>query len=284
MKIKLSYDAKTDIPTGFEDLYTEKDGKFALTGVEGMKSQEDINRIQAGLVLERTDHKKTKDKLATIVAVLGDLKPEDVVAKLDLVDELQAKVDAKGKDGAPDEAAIERIVETRVKRALAPVERERDGLKKQVGDLTVERDSLGGTIRKGKLEDQVRSAAVALKVLGPAVDDVLLNANQLFEIDEATGKAMTKDNVGVTPGLSPDVWLKDMQEKRPHWWPASQGGGALGSGKDGGKSVMGNPWSPANWNLTHQGQYIREHGAEKASLMAAQAGTKVGGPMAKAAR
>jgi len=277
MKIKLKYDAKADVPAGFIDLYTEKDGVYTLTGVEGMKTEEDTLRLQQSNVAIRQDLKDAKASLLVLTTALGGAKPEEIAAKLDLVDELQAQVDAHGKGGKPDEAAIERIVETRVKRALAPVERERDGLKKQVVDLTGERDGLSGTLKKGKIDDAVRRVATDLKVLGPAIDDVLLNAGTIFELDEQ-GKVVTRDNVGVTPGLTPDVWLKDMQEKRPHWWPVSKGGGAGGSGADL-KGMAGNPWSGGQaWNMTHQGQFIKEHGIEKANQMAAQAGTKVGGP------
>lgn len=273
MKIKMSYDAKADIPAGMADLYTETDGKFLLTGVEGMKTEADVGTVRTSLVAERASHKKTKDELNVIRTALGDLKPEDVAAKIDLVDELQAQVDANKDGKGKDNDAVDRIVETRVKRALAPVERERDQLKKQVTDLTGERDALGGTLKKGKIEDAVRKAATDSKVIATALEDVLLNAGNVFELTE-DGKVVAKDGVGVTPGLTPDVWLKDMQDKRPQWWPLSQGSGANGS--QGGKSTVGNPWSAANWNMTEQGNFLRLHGAEKASNLAAQAGVKVG--------
>jgi hypothetical protein len=282
MKIKLSYKTRDELPKGMEELYDEKDGEFVLTGVEGIKTADDITRLQQANIAIRADLKKAKDALATVTSALGDLKPEEVAAKLDLVDELQAQVDAAKGKGKEGDEAIDRIVETRVKRALAPVERERDQLKKQVGDLTGERDALSGTLRTGKIEDAVRKTATESKVIASALDDVVLNAGRVFELDEQ-GRVVTKDNIdGVTPGIAPDVWIKDMQEKRPHWWPTSQGGGAGGNkGMPGGGA---NPWSAGSWNMTHQGDYIKAHGIEKANQMAAQAGTKVGGgrPMAKA--
>jgi hypothetical protein len=273
-KIKLSYKTREELPAGFEELYDEKDGVFHLTGVEGMKSQADIDRQQASLVAARADHKVTKDKLAAITAALGDLKPEDVVTKLDLVDELQAQVDA-GKGKGSDEA-IDRIVETRVKRALAPVERERDTLKAQVTTLTGERDGLTGTLKKGRIEDSLRKVANEMKVIGPAVEDVLLAGGNAFELDEAN-RVVTRDGLdGVVPGLTPDAWLKDMQEKRPHWWALSNGGGAGGNNKMPGGGP--NPWSAGGWNLTEQGKYLTQHGVEKASTLAQQAGTSLNGP------
>jgi hypothetical protein len=120
----------------------------------------------------------------------------------------------------------------------------------------------------------VRGAASKLKVVDSAVEDVTLLAERLFTIDE-TGAVVTKDNVGVTPGISADVWLTDMQAKRPHWWGPSQGGGA--GGNRGGNSGVTNPWSKDAWNLTEQGRIYKENSG-KAEQLAKAAGTTIGGP------
>ena len=45
--LELSYDTKDAIPNGFAELYTEKDGKFVLTGVNGMKTQTDVDNVDS---------------------------------------------------------------------------------------------------------------------------------------------------------------------------------------------------------------------------------------------
>src|SRR5678815_551563 len=62
MPIKIEYSAKDEIPAGYDELYTEKEGKFFLTGVEGLKTQKDIDTLQESLRKERNDHKTTKGK------------------------------------------------------------------------------------------------------------------------------------------------------------------------------------------------------------------------------
>ncbi len=37
-----------------------------------------------------------------------------------------------------------------------------------------------------------------------------------------------------------------------------------------------NPWSPENWNLTRQGDYIKKYGLSVAQRKASQAGTTIG--------
>lgn len=38
-----------------------------------------------------------------------------------------------------------------------------------------------------------------------------------------------------------------------------------------------NPWSAEHWNLTHQGQYVRQYGVEVAKTKAKEAGTTLSG-------
>jgi hypothetical protein len=90
------------------------------------------------------------------------------------------------------------------------------------------------------------------------------------------GLIVTKDNIaGVTPGIGAADWLKDMQEKRPHWWPQSQGGGARGAGS-GGVNRADNPWTKEGWNVTKQGQYVRTNGEAKAKTLAESVGSHLG--------
>ena len=47
--LKTIYDNEADIPEGFAALYTEKNGKWELTGVQGVKTQLDVDRVQEAL-------------------------------------------------------------------------------------------------------------------------------------------------------------------------------------------------------------------------------------------
>jgi hypothetical protein len=269
-KLKLTYDTRDELPAGYEELYTEKDGKFHFDGVEGMKTDADILRINNSLKAEREAHKDTKAKLTKF----KDLDPEDVVVKLDKYDEMEVELSSLKSGRKPTGDEVEKLVETRLKRILSPIERERDEARSALQAVTGERDNLKGTLTKRDLNDVVRRHATDLKVIAPAIDDVLLHAGHMFKEDEhAPGTFVSED------GLTPDVWLRNMQEKRPHWWATSVGGGGNGGG--GGRGGP-NPWSAKDWNMTEQGKYLQEHGREKAAQMAKQAGTVLGGMPAKA--
>ena len=267
--LKLSHDKIEDIPEAHRELYTEQDGKFILTGIEGVKTQGDVDRVMGGLTKERADHKVTKASLH----VWDGLDHEEVTGKLDRFAELE--VAAKGNKEEMD-AKLEELTEARVKTRLSPVERENTTLKARVEELEGVTTTLQGEKTRRVITDSVRDASTKSKVVTEALPDVLMLSNQVFAVGEDGKTVLTKENpYGITPGLSPDVFLSEMQEKRPHWWPRSTGGGAGGSG--GGFGGGENPWSNDHWNLTKQGAYVKEHGIEKAEQMAKTVGTSLGG-------
>jgi len=264
------YNSADEIPSGYEDLYTEKDGKWHLTGVKGMKTSEDTRKLQDSLNKERKAHKETKDKVAKLGG--DDVDIDEVVEQLDELEDLRARIEA-GEGGKVDETKLEEMVEARLKRQLKPIERERDQLKSRNQELEGENATLHTTINNGTIESRLRSLAADEKVVGSAMDDIVFMGTHLFEVAE-DGAIVAKEGArGIEAGITPDIWLTDMKEKRPHWWPASQGGGA-GGGKDGAGNGV-NPWSAKGWDFEAQGAMVRADRG-KAERLAKAAGSKIG--------
>ena len=279
MALELQYEKKEDVPEAHAELYTEVEGKWNLTGINGMVTKVDVDKLNVALGKERTDHKETKAK----VAIWAELDKEKVDADLAELTELRAAAEAGegGKDGKEKfEANVTAAAEARVTAAKVTSDRRITELE----TASVEKDDKivgcekANTVRT--IGDAVRTAATASKVIDTAIEDVLMYAERQFEINDE-GLVLTRDQVGVTPGIAPDIWLSEMQDKRPHWWPLAQGGGAGGGA--GGTGFAKNPWSKEHWNLTDQGRAIRED-RTKAERMAAAAGTAIGGkiPAARA--
>ncbi len=274
MVFKSSYATQEDIPASEDalaDMYIERDGKWELN-VEGLKTDADLARVQTSLSGERDAHKKTKASLAA----WGDLKHDEVVTSLDRIPELEA---AAG--GTLDEAAIEDIVskrvDTRIRKTMAPLER--DLLK-----VTGERDTLAGdnkVLSAGALtrarEDVLRPLMTAAKIVPEHQEDVLMYAERHLERDDETNTFFAKKDInGVTSGSTPKDWLEELCLRRPGWLGESVGGGARGSGGGGGFSGA-NPWTRDNWNMTEQGRVQTTKGLEVAQKMAKAAGTVLGG-------
>ena len=257
MGLKIKIDNLDDLDEGFHSLYTEQsDGTFLLTGVDGLKTQEDVDRISAALNKERTEHRTLKREVAPLLAH-GSV--EEVVGFLDRREELEAAA-----TGGGDKSKIDAIVEGRIKSRLAPLERERDTLKSKLGEVEGALTEFKTRENERVIGDAIRGAAAKTKGFNPAaIEDALLLGSRALSLDE-DGRVVTKD------GLDADMWIADIQSKKPHWWLDSVGGGASG-GRGG--SGEPNPYTYEGWNLTAQGQMMKADPA-KAERMAKAAGHK----------
>lgn len=270
--LKLKYAKKEEIPAGKDDLYTETNGEFVLTAVEGMKTQVDIDRIMGGLTKERDDHKATKTKLTA----WDGLERADVDARLAKLAELEVAVQGSVPKAEMDKK-LDELAEVRTKNRVMPIEREREALKVKLAEAEKKLGEYAARETQRSIHDKVRAAAVTAKVQPEVMTDVLLLADNVFQLTEK-GELLTKENVyGVDAGLTADTFFQTQQEKRPYWWPAAVGGGSKGNGNKGNPAGNKNPWTADHWNLTEQGRYVKEFGMEKAQAMAALAGTSVGG-------
>jgi hypothetical protein len=222
--LKAVIDTLEGVEEHFHALYTNKNGKFEFTGVEGMKTSADTDRLQTALTAERKLKKEAEDKLA----LWGDRKPEEVIAILDKVPELEATAEAGRKK--LDEKQIEAIVNSRVTplqkdldKALASV-KERDAkLAEHAARET--RRTVFDAVRKLATESKASPEAYASEYGG-----LMLLAERLFTVD-AAGQVVVKEGVAdLTFGShAKDVW-SDIQRQHSYLWPPSQGGGAQGSG------------------------------------------------------
>lgn len=263
MKIKLSYQSESDIPEGMSALYTERDGSWVLTGVEGMKSQGDIDRLQESLAKERSDHKETKAKLRSF----NGLDADEVLTKLDKYDELEKLAEGNNPE------KLEEIVAARLKSVTNPLERQIAKLTEERDGAVAERDQLKTANQRRTKNDLIRTAAQDAKVNAAMLDDVIQLAGAHLELNDA-GDVVSTSSSPTGEGLSLTEYFAEVQEARRHWWPASDGDGAGGNGGNG--PAGNNPFSKDNWNLTEQGKLVSSN-PEKAAALAKAAGTTVGG-------
>lgn len=265
MAFKMELDSLDGLPEEVAKEYVEKDGKFVIQ-VEGMKTQEDVNRVQNALNAERTAHTALKEKVKT---TFGDEKFETIREKLDKLPELEAAA-----AGNLDETKIATIVEGRLKAKTAPLERELNNVKSENVALK-EQVQTFTTKEKGRtIADQIRTEAQKAKMLDGAIEDAVFLASSVMELQD-DGVAVVKAATGFTEGLSAKDFVAQLQEKKPHWWGPTQGGGA-GGNRGGGPSASNNPFSHEHWNLTKQGELIKSD-RSRAETLAKAAGTEIGG-------
>lgn len=251
------------VEAAFHSLYTEQEGKFVLTGVDGMRTDADVARLNAGILKERAATAEAKTKYA----ILGGVDANEILAQLDRIPELEVLA-----SGKIDETKIEGIVETRLKAKLNPIERLLEAEKVKTANLENINKMFVEKEKTVSIHSAVRKAATAANVRSEAIDDAITLAERYFELSD-DGAVVAKDVPGVTQGIDPAMWLSDLQAKKPHWWGETVGGGASGSGS--GFSGVNNPWTADNWNMTEQGKLYSKNPA-KAEQMAKAAGSNVG--------
>lgn len=281
MALKTVLEKLEDVPEVFREHYVETEDpktkvKQYVLGIEGT-----IDPLP-GVKALRSENGGYRIKVRDLETKYGkfdafkDMDPTEILAKLDRIQELET---AAG--GKLDEKAIEAIVEGRIKTKISPLERqlaavtaERDGFKVKTEEFTAKE-------KTRMISDAVREAALKVKMQPEAVEDAIMYAERIMEVNE-DGFVSVKDKVGFTPGLDVANWLTDMQPKRPHWWGPSQGGGARGGNGSGGPGGD-NPWSHEHWNVTRQNQQYNAD-PKRAEQLAVNAGTKLGGSRPAAAK
>lgn len=265
MALEYSYKTEDDIPSDHKELYTENDGVWNLTGVNGLKTPQDVANVQEALRKEREDHGKVRKDLKDWT-VLGKL--EDVHVMIDEHPVLKAAAEGTG----DIEEKITKQVDARLAAVKAPLDRQIEKLTGENVDLAKENTGLQGKIVLGEKNDILTKAASQAKVLPTAISDILVIAGSQMEFVD--GKLVTGEGGPVAAGLDPTAYMAEMPTIKPHWFPPTAGGGAGGGGPGGG--FANNPFSDDHWNMTAQGTVYKADKA-RATKMAEAAGTTIGG-------
>lgn len=265
MALKAMVDDLEKVDEKYRDLYTKKGDKWEFTGVEGLKTQGDMDRVQGALNNERKLHEETKTKLSA----WGERKPEEIIPILDALPELQAAAEAGKKK--LDQTQIDAIVNGRV----APLQRDLDKFKKDVTDRDAMIAAFQAKDTRRTVMDTVRGLAAESKANPEAYSSdyggLVLLAEKLFTVD-AAGKVVVREGAqDFQHGtLAKDCW-QEIQSRHPYLWPASQGGGASGSqGGGGGSGIQGNPFK-RNGNISERTRFAAEH-PDKVAAYLQQAG------------
>lgn len=102
-----------------------------------------------------------------------------------------------------------------------------------------------GKFAQRVLNDSIRAAAINAGVHKHAIEDALLAARMDFTLDDDGNPVQIKDGEvvlgknGKTP-FSPDEWMAQRMETKPHWFPSGNSGSAAGdgaNGSSGGKTI-----------------------------------------------
>jgi len=252
--LKAEYANKDEVPAAHAELYSERGGKWVLSGIEGVKTQADVDAL-ATVVRKEREARAEMERKAKRFEALGERDPEELLKALDELEQLRDHAGGKDKE---DDAALQRRLAREINPLKRDLEREKAARQKAEADLA----SVAAQLKRNTVERALQEAALAAKVRPEAIADILRHQDE-FEIDG--GKVRTRN------GLEPDVWLSDLKSTRPHYWPGSVGGGA--SGASGAGAAGGGGFAKDRLNLTEMARMMAKDPA-KADQLAQQAGFK----------
>jgi hypothetical protein len=247
-------------------LYTERDGKYVFTGLEGYDPSQP-GKLQKALDTERENAKKYANELKALKPwkVFADKKPEDIQAQLDRMDELEAA--AAGKF---DEKELDKRATARAEAATKPLQRQIKEFEGKVTEFTEQNAALQARVtayekaeEQAKIRAEIQKAALASNALPEAYADgggLLAVLEGALEVDvqvdsegkRTLGAVRTKDGAGYPSGLDVPKLLQQVQSRQGYFWGPSKGGGA-NPGNHGSRIPTGaNPWDPKTHNRSQQ--------------------------------
>jgi hypothetical protein len=230
--------------------YVEADGGYELQ-VDGPGS-EDVQKLKQALAAERGAHKETKSKFTGI-----DMSASEIQELRDRADDLTFQLEAAPKAADPQE--MEDRAELLAARKTRELDRELQTLREQNSTYSTAIQMHEGAATQRTMRDAALDAISGdkgVQLVDSAREDLLPFVERSFEMNDL-GEIVSKDGVGLEPGLTIRESLTEMQAsgRRSHWFKQSAGAGAAGS-KSGTPAGGPNPFQKETFNMTEIGALV----------------------------
>lgn len=252
MALKYKFKSKEEIPGEHQGFYAEREGAWVLD-VEGAVDKGRLDEL-------RTHNANLLKQVEELQASLGGLEPEAVKRLAE--EKRKLEEDAARKAGDLDKLVLGRVKP--LEEQLKALSGERDALYQKLSDLQINQGAVAAATKRG-----LRPSAIA---------DLALRVRSVFRLEggvprafEADGKTPKVGRDGVSP-ITLEEWVEGLAAEAPHLFAEHAGGGAAGNGAGGGGGAVPfgeNPWRRETFNLTRQGELVRQDPARAKALRAA---------------
>lgn len=277
--LKPEIDSLDGLDKAHHALYTERDGKYVFTGLEGYDPAEP-SKLKKALDTEKQNAKNYANELKALKPwkIFGEKKPEEIQAALDEIEELRTAA-----SGKIDKAELEKMAAARAEAATKPLSRKVTELTNQLTEaaeaLKAEQTKVAELVdrqNKATIFAEVGKYAAASSANEKAYQKgggLLAICMGALEVTE-DGKVVTREDCGYPAGIGVEALLKEIQKVHDYFWGTSKGGGA-NSGNGGARNGGGtNPWDPKTFNFTKQVELMNQD-PEAAKRMASAHGVKL---------
>ena len=246
-------------------LYKETDGGGYVLAVEGVPSDlsGDVSRLKNSLDSERSAHKETKNKFSGV-----DLTAGEIQALRDEAEDLRYQMENAPKR---DESNIEERAELLAGRRTREMDRElaqlREDKTSYMQAIELHEAAASQRLMRDAALDAI-SGKDGVKLVDSAREDLLPFVERSFAVNEM-GEIVSKDGVGLEPGMSIKEILNDLQAsgRRAHWFEGNTSAGASG-GASAGQSGD-NPFKAETRNMTEASRLVNNDPARAKAMIRA---------------
>lgn len=277
------------VDAAYHGLYTERDGKWLLTGINGY-TPEDRQRSARALATERDNAKKYAGELKALkpwAAAFDGKTPDEIQTQLDRIEELEAAA-----AGKIDKTELEKMATARAEAAAKPLQRKLKELEDAGKEVASQLEAAAARVaayeraeERAAIRSEIQRAALASGALPESYAEgggLLAVLEGVLEVEVETddegrrklGAVRSKDGAGYPSGLDAGKLLAQIQTKQGYFWGPSSGGGANAGNGGRGASGVANPWDPKTRNRTQQMEIFKRD-PQKAKALAAVHGQTV---------
>jgi hypothetical protein len=235
MAIKYTYDDVTDIPEGFESLYTQNDtGVFTMSEVEGVADKGKLNEFRENNISLRQQIEDKETEVTDLASRFSGVdleKWKNFQEQESQMAEHQRKIDEQE---LIDSGDVETLIQRRVEEVLAAKEKELGTLRGNhddtVSSLNEQLMDYESQFSSLVIDRELANLSVDRGVAVSAVEDVLTRGRATFRVEDGTPVAYDADGLkmygedAITP-LSVGEWLDGLSVKAPHLFNKSTGTG-----------------------------------------------------------
>jgi hypothetical protein len=239
MALRQLFETQSEIPSGLQEHYIEKDGKWLL---QTDPQFEDVTALKTVLNQERTLRRDVEKSFSDMKIKFEGVDPEDYR-------KLQDRV--KGLDDADvyDKQGIEVLIARRTESMKNDHERQLATLKRENEHLKATSTDLDRRWRQDRIKTALLDAVTKSGVHEKAVDDAVHRGLSVFTDLDEKGNVIAKNGEDTIYGkdgvnaLNPSEWISTLKSsgQASHLWPSSSGGGA--PAHHGGNGAGGIDWN-----------------------------------------
>lgn len=259
LDLTIDQEAFDALPERLQEEYKKNGEEFNLTVPTGLVPKAKV-----------TEFRKTNLVLKKKLEAFGEMDPTEAQDALDRKEEFEAGAGANTPEKIRE--AAEKLAADRIAKITTTHEA-------QLGGLKTENGSLKGQLESRVIGDALRKAGNAQGLLPTATDDLIARGRGTFKVDEH-GELIALESDGETPRLNdkgdafgPTDFVVGLVKSAAHLFGESKGSDAKGSPTGPGVSGASglNPWEKKTFNLTKQGEILKQD-PKLAQRLAAKAG------------